>query len=162
MSVMLDDSTTTLELAKLLKNVTPLTVITNFVPIIRLAVEMRDTSLIALGGEYHRLHESFLGVGCVEAIRALHADIVFVSTSAVRRGAAYHQEEEIVWVKRAMIGAAERRVLLVDHTKLERVALHHVAPLADLTCIVTDAAAAPASLTELRESHPNVQVAPTT
>ena len=152
MAVMLDDSTTTLEVARLLgEDAGPLTVITNFMEAIKLLSGVRGLRLLALGGEYYPTHDSFLGVPCVEAIEALHVDLFLASTSAVSGGYAYHQEQEIVLVKRAMIRAAERSVLMVDHTKLGRAALHRLAPLSDFDLVLTDARAPEEALVEMRE-----------
>ncbi|MFC6016135.1 DeoR/GlpR family DNA-binding transcription regulator [Plantactinospora solaniradicis] len=152
MAVMLDDSTTTLEVARLLEDdAGPLTVITNFLETIKLLSGVRGVRLLALGGEYYPTHDSFLGVPCVEAIEALRVDLLFASTSAVSGGYAYHQEQEIVLVKRAMIRAAQRSVLMVDHTKLGRAALHRLAPLRDFDLVITDAKAPEETLSEMRE-----------
>lgn len=151
MAIMLDDSTTTLELARLLADVAPLTVMTNFLETIKLLSTVRDIRLLALGGEYYPTHDSFLGVPCIDAVEEVRVDLLFASTSAVSGGYAYHQEQEIVLVKRAMIRAAQRSVLMVDHTKLGRVALHRLAPLTDIDLVITDSQAPPDTLLELRE-----------
>lgn len=90
--------------------------ITNFLETTNLLARERGIRLMALGGEYDSLHDSFLGVSCVDAVMALRVDLCFVSTSAVSGGFAYHQEQHIVSVKRAMLEAAARNVLLVDHS----------------------------------------------
>jgi DeoR/GlpR family transcriptional regulator of sugar metabolism len=151
MAVMLDDSTSTLELAKLLDGITPLTVVTNFLETVKLLAGRPGIRLLALGGEYHGTHDSFLGVPCIEAIEALRVDLLFASTSAIAGGYAYHQEQEIVLVKRAMMRAAQRSVLMVDHTKLGRSALHRLAPLRDFELVLTDGQASRQSLAEMRE-----------
>ncbi|WP_326822035.1 DeoR/GlpR family DNA-binding transcription regulator [Streptosporangium sp. NBC_01639] len=152
MAVMLDDSTTTLELARLLEDAAPLTVITNFLETIKLVAGMRGIRLITLGGEYYPTHDSFLGVPCIEAIEALRVDMLFASVSAVSNNYAYHQEQEIVLVKRAMIRAAQKSVLSVDHSKLGRVALHRLVPLSDFDLVLTDSRAPEDSLLEMREN----------
>jgi DeoR/GlpR family transcriptional regulator of sugar metabolism len=149
---MLDDSTTTLELARLLEeDAGPLTVITNFLETIKLLAGVRGVRLLALGGEYYPTHDSFLGVPCVEAIEALRVDLLFASTSAISGGYAYHQEQEIVLVKRAMIASAQRSVLMVDHTKLGRASLHRLAPLDAFDLVLTDTKAPEEKLAEMRE-----------
>jgi DeoR/GlpR family transcriptional regulator of sugar metabolism len=151
MAVMLDDSTTSLALARRLEAITPLTVVTNFLEGINLLAQMRGIRLLALGGDYDPLHDSFLGVSCIEAIELLQVDLCFVSTSAVTAGFAYHQEQHIVSVKRAMLASAARRILLIDHTKLSRTALHRVAPLSDFDRLIIDAGASEEALRELDE-----------
>ncbi|HUR01378.1 MAG TPA: DeoR/GlpR family DNA-binding transcription regulator [Nonomuraea sp.] len=158
-SVMIDDSTTALAVARHLAEVAPLTVVTNFLEAIKLLAPVPGIRLMALGGEYHPTHDSFLGVGCVDAVEAMNADTVIVSTSAISDRHAFHQEQEIVLVKRAMVAAGTRRVLAVDHTKLDRVALHRVAPLEKFDVIVVDAQAPAEAVKRLRERRYNVEVA---
>lgn len=159
MAVMLDDSTTALELAHQLKDITPLTVVTNFLETLNVLADTRGIHLMALGGDYDRLHDSFLGVSCIEAIQSLQVDICFTSTSAVSGAFAFHQEQHIVSVKRAMINAAARNVLLVDHSKLGRVALHRLVPLSAFDLIVVDSGASAEALRDLDEHNVDYQVA---
>ncbi|MDP9364408.1 MAG: DeoR/GlpR family DNA-binding transcription regulator [Chloroflexota bacterium] len=159
-AVLLDDATTTLALARLLPEIAPVTVITNYLATIQALHEAPEVRLIALGGEYLPSHDSFTGVVCEAAIASLRADVFFMSTSAVSGGVAYHQEQEIVKVKRAMLGAATRRVLLLDHGKLGKAALHRLAPLTDFDLVVVDAGADEARLRDLRETKVPVEVAP--
>lgn len=159
-AVLLDDATTTLALARLLPRLAPITVITNFLATIKELSGLEGVRLIALGGEYLRSHDSFVGVVCERAIAALRADIFFMSTAAVSEGYAFHQEQEIVSVKRAMLVAATRKVLLVDGGKLGKVALHRLAPLRDFDLVVVDAGVDEARLRELRETQVPVAVAP--
>lgn len=158
MSVMLDDSTSALAVAELLRDALPLTIITNFVEIISLVAGWDDVRLIALGGEYHAAHHSFLGVPCVEAVAGLRADVLFTSSSTVDDRFVYHQEQEIVFVKRAMLSSAGKRVLLMDNSKLDRPALHRLAPLGDFDHVITDRGASPDSVRRMRENGVDVTV----
>lgn len=160
MAVMLDDSTTTLHVAPLLEDATPLTVITNFLEVIKSVSQVPDVRLISLGGEYYPTHDSFLGVPCMEAIESLRADILFTSTSAVSATHAFHQEQEIVLVKRAMMRSAARKVLLIDHTKLGGTALHQLAALTDFDDVVVDSGAPADVVRSLRDRRVNLHVAP--
>ncbi|MGW4082477.1 DeoR/GlpR family DNA-binding transcription regulator [Streptomyces sp. NPDC004822] len=164
MAVMLDDSTTTLEIARGLRlgEITPLTVVTNFLEAVNLLAGRRGIHLIALGGDYDPLHSSFLGVSCVEAIEQLRVDVCFASTSAVRGGYAYHQEQHIVSVKRAMLDAAARNVLLIDHTKLARAALHRVVPLSRFDLLLVDDGASAEALRDLDEHKVRYEVCTST
>ncbi|MCP2347782.1 DeoR/GlpR family DNA-binding transcription regulator [Nonomuraea roseoviolacea] len=161
-SVMFDDSTTALAVARHLGEVTPLTVVTNFLEAIRLLAPVPGIRLMALGGEYYPTHDSFLGVACVDAVEAMNTDTVVVSTSAVSDRHAFHQEQEIVLVKRAMLASGTRCVLAVDHTKLDRVALHRVAPLEAFDIIVVDSRAPEEAIQRLRDRHHRVDVAEVT
>ncbi len=159
-AVLLDDATTTLALARLLPERAPITVITNYLATIQALHAAPGVRLIALGGEYFPSHDSFTGVGCEAAISLLRADLCFMSTSAVSAGVAFHQEQEIVKVKRAMLAAATKRVLLVDHGKLGKTALHKLAPLTDFDLVVVDAGVDDDRMRELRDAKVPFDVAP--
>jgi DeoR/GlpR family transcriptional regulator of sugar metabolism len=161
MAIMLDDATTTYALAGQLGGITPLTVVTNYLATIDLLAAEQGIELIALGGAYDALHNSFLGARCVEAIETLRVDLLFVSVSGLADGHAFHQEQHIVSVKRAMLRAAGRKVLLLDSSKLGRVALHRLCPVADFDLVIVDDGASPAALRELEKRKVQVQVAPT-
>ena len=138
MSVMLDDGTTLLPMAPLLAERTPLTVITNFVPLMTSLRDVPGIQLIMLGGTYQQRHECFSGLLCADMINQVRADLLFLSPSAVSDGQVLHQEEDMVATKRAMMHSAERRVLMVDRSKLGRRALRRVAAVEDFDQIVTD------------------------
>ncbi|MGX6603318.1 DeoR/GlpR family DNA-binding transcription regulator [Micromonosporaceae bacterium Da 78-11] len=153
-----EDSTTTLAIAEALRASTPLTIITNFMPIIRLVGEWDDVRLISLGGEYNILHDSFIGAPCARSAAELRADLGFLSFAAIDPAGVYHQEQEVVFAKQAMLGAAVRRVIVADNSKLNRTALHRVAPLRTFEQLITDDGADPGVLDGLR---PLIDVATT-
>jgi DeoR/GlpR family transcriptional regulator of sugar metabolism len=161
MAILLDEGTTTLALASTLADVAPLTVITSFLETIRTLAPSRDLRLICLGGEYRANHDSFVGLHCINSLGTLRADIAFLSTSAVGQGAAYHQEQDIVQVKRAMMQCAGRRYLLVDHSKLGNVALHRFADLSEFDLLITDDQASPAQIKDLVDHGVHFELAPT-
>lgn len=159
-SIMVDDSTSALALVRRLEQVGPLTVVTNYLPAIAMLKEMGEVRLIALGGEHSRTHDSFNGIACLESIAAMSVDTVFVSTSSMTGTMTYHQEQDVVLVKRAMLDVAARTVLLMDASKAPRRALHQLCPLDRFDDLVVDSGMAEALVTEMRE-HVRVTVAPT-
>lgn len=153
-AVMLDDSTSLLPLARMLarpESPRPLTVITNFQMAIEELKDSRELRLVCLGGEYFASHDSYGGVVCETAIRSVRPDVLFVSTSAISGGTALHQEPEIVRTKRAMMEVAGRKILLIDHDKLAKSALHQLAPLSEFDLILVDSRASEAALAELAD-----------
>lgn len=137
-SVILDESSTTLFMAAHLSNRTPLTVITNGIAMIEKLKEAHGIQLIALGGAHLPRLNAFFGLICENAIASLRAKILFMSTSAVLSGVAYHQDEEVLKIKRALMGIAETKVLMVDSSKFGVTALHRLAPLDAFDVVVTD------------------------
>lgn len=158
-SLIVDDSTTALALARLLAQRAPLTVITNFVPVLQVLAGGPGVELISLGGTYYPAYDAFLGVRTADAARSLHADVLFASTTAITRGHCYHQSEETVAVKRALMDACAHKVLLVDHTKFQRRGLYQLAPLTAFDLVVVDSGMSTADLDTLQADGVEVLVA---
>lgn len=159
-TVFLDDSTTALALLPHLAAAAPLTVATNFFPAVEELSAVPGLEVVVLGGRYHRLQEACFGLQTAEAIRQLHADVLFLSTTAVSGGRCYHRSEMTVMVKRALMECSARRILLVDHAKFGRPAPHLLAPVGAFELVVTDAGIDAEELAELRQREVAVEVAP--
>lgn len=137
-AVILDASTTCVEVAELLPEAAPLTAITNAHGILeRLRVEPQ-IDLICVGGTYSETFDAFLGVVTETALHSLRADVMFVSTSAIQGQTGYHPDEQVIRANRVMMEAADRRVLLVDHTKFGKSALNRFADLSEFDDVITD------------------------
>jgi DeoR/GlpR family transcriptional regulator of sugar metabolism len=152
MAILLDDSTTCLALARHLDGLAPLTVVTNQLGILDILSRIQGIHLIGLGGDYDPRYNSFTGMTCVATVESLRVDIAFVSAYGVSGAYAYHQEQQIVAGKRAMLASAERKVLLVDHSKLGRRALHQVCELSVFDLVVVDDGATAEALAKLEEA----------
>lgn len=100
-----------------------------------------------------------MGRVTTSAISRMRADVCFLSTAAVCDDIAFHQNLETIDVKQAMFAASAQRILLVDHTKFDRRALHAVAPLADFDIVIVDAATEMRHITRMREQGIKVVVA---
>ncbi|WP_078965094.1 DeoR/GlpR family DNA-binding transcription regulator [Streptomyces aureocirculatus] len=157
-TVLLDDSTTCLRLSRELTGHTPLTVLTNSLPAITALAKEPGVSLIALGGSYFPAYDAFMGLHTADSVAAFRADVLFMSTTAVTRGRCYHTSPETVQVKRAMMAAATRRVLLADHTKFTRDGLYALAPLTDFDLVVVDDGLAREEVRAMRERGTEVLV----
>ncbi len=161
-AVILDDSTTVLRMAPHLQHKAPLTVITNVLTLMHEVRNVAGLTLLGLGGHYYNWCSAFMGPMTTEMLHGLRADTVFMSTSAVTNGVAYHQFIETIETKRAMLASANRRILLVDHTKFERQALHALAPLTDFDAVIVDSATGEAIVAHMRDQGIDVVVAPST
>lgn len=138
-SVILDDSTTVAFLAERLAQFRPLTVVTNGLAVVEHLQDAEGVSLIVLGGRYSRNFHSFLGLTCEQAVAGFRASVLFMSAAAVSGTTLFHQDEQVVKAKRAMMEVANRRILLLDHSKFGATALNRLAELAEFDCVmVTD------------------------
>jgi DeoR/GlpR family transcriptional regulator of sugar metabolism len=158
-AVFLDDSTTVSHLVPHLASITPLTVITNYLPNMEALKSIAGVELVALGGTYRRWCSSFMGRVTTESIEQMRADIFVTSTAAIVDDACFHQSQETVDIKRAMFEASALRVLAVDHTKFEKRALHRLAALAEFDHVIVDADTRAEHVDRLRQHGVRVTVA---
>lgn len=157
--VIIDDSTSALELIPLLAGKAPMTVITNFTVAMQRLSNHPELSMIGLGGQYVARYQAFLGMICERTLSDLYADVLFASTSSLRGLDLYHQDQRVVTTKRAMLGAAQRRVLLLDHTKVGQGALHRLCGIDEFTHVVVDNLVDPGVVKSIEEAGVTVIVA---
>lgn len=137
-AVFLDDSTTVLQMAQHLPSKAPITAITNSLTLMNALTGLSDVTLLGLGGQYYGWCNSFMGRMTIREIEALRADVFFISMSAISEGVVLHQSPETVDTKRAMFDCSVKRILLADHTKFERRALHSFAALDEFDVVIVD------------------------
>lgn len=159
MSVMLDDSTTVLALARQLHRVGPLTVLTNYRQVVELLIDVPDVRLIAIGGQYSRTHDSFIGPSDQTGLDTYAVDIVFQSTSTMDDAMTYHQEQDVVTMKRVMLAAGSRRVLMMDGSKVGQTSLHRYVGIREFTDVILTDDVDPRLVEKIAE-HARTTVAP--
>jgi DeoR/GlpR family transcriptional regulator of sugar metabolism len=159
-TIFLDDSTTALGLVPSLVTHPPITIATNFLPAVAAVGEAPAVELHLLGGQYHSRQESCFGLQTVSAIDRLHADIFFMSTTAVNEGKCLHRSEATVMVRQAFLRNATRTVLMVDHAKFGRPAPHMLCALEEFDTVITDDGIDAEDLADLQARCDDVQVAP--
>ena len=81
----------------------------------------------------------YFGVLAEEALAVLRADVGLLTSSAIDGRCAYHQDQEVLSVKRRMLGACARSYLMVDGQKFGRTALYKLADLSRYDGVVTGA-----------------------
>lgn len=158
-AIFLDDSTTVLQMASQLPAKVPLTAITNSLTLMNALKDMHDVTLLALGGQYYNWCNAFMGRMTINEINRLRADVAFISMSAIIDDVVFHQSPEIVDIKRAMFNSAAKRILLTDHTKFDRRALHSFAALSEFDVVIVDEKTPAAHLERMQNKNINVVVA---
>ncbi|WP_162234056.1 DeoR/GlpR family DNA-binding transcription regulator [Mycolicibacterium goodii] len=158
-AVAMDDSTTALHVLPRLSERVPLTVVTNFLPAINELSTDPRVRLNAIGGDYVPEFSSFVGSQSVRALRDMHYDVLFMSVTAVSRGMCFHPSSTAAELKRAFMESAELRVLLIDHTKLARRAIHRICALEDFDAVVVDAGVGADDLEQMAATGANIIVA---
>ena len=140
--VLLDGSTTNLELARRLPVDRPLTVLTNSPPIAAALAEHPSAEVVLIGGRLDKRAQVTTGAAAVEFIRSVRVDACVLGVCALHPEAGLTTDDlEEAHVKRAMVGAAADVIALATTDKLRAAGPYLVAPVAELTHIVAEAAA---------------------
>lgn len=158
-AIFFDDSTTVLQMVPHLSSKVPITAITNSLTLMNALTGLHDVTLIGLGGQYYNWCNAFMGRMTISEIKALRADVAFISMSAINDGIVLHQSPETVDAKRAMFDCSVKRILLADHTKFERRALHSFAALEEFDVVIVDDKTLPVHIDRMRSRDINVVVA---
>ncbi len=138
-TVILDGGTTTLQVAQRLPPDLRATVITNSPPIASALAEHSEVEVILIGGRLYKHSLVTVGAATVEALRQVRADLCMLGICSLdlEDGISVPDYEE-AHVKRAMIASAAEVVALASAEKLGTAAPYIVAPLSELTYLVTD------------------------
>ena len=150
-TVFVDASTTAyLAIRSLLAAGRRISLITNSVPVMDLVAssDVPGTTAIGIAGALRKATRSFVGADAIEAIAGHFADKLVFSVQGLAGGVLYDADPLEREVKRAMIGQARQRLLLVDASKLSRRGGHDIGPLSDVSIAVVDGAS-PADLRQL-------------
>ncbi|GLW67608.1 DeoR family transcriptional regulator [Actinomadura rubrobrunea] len=139
-TVLLDDSTTLRPLARRLTRVEGLTVVTNSLAIATILGGADRVEVVLVGGRYRGDFNSCCGPDVTAALARITADQSFVSAAALLEGRLFHPSRDSAEVKEAMLAAARRNVLLVDHSKFGKTATYAYGDAARYDLVVTDAA----------------------
>jgi DeoR family fructose operon transcriptional repressor len=159
-SVILDGGSTTAALADVLPPDRRLYVATNSVPIAARLSSTAGVTLHVLGGRVRGITQTAVGDSTIRALDGLRVDVVFLGTNGISPGHGFSTPDEAeAATKRAMVGAAQRVIVLADSSKIGREHLVRFAGLDDVDVLVTDDDADPAVLAELETLGIEVLVA---
>lgn len=152
--LILDSGSTISALAGLLGSKKDLTVFTNSIQNVHL-LHATSVQLYFTGGKLQASGNAFAGAWGLAALANVHADIAFIGTSGFERldGPCVESPEESE-MKKAMIHAASRSVLLADASKFHKDAVMRFAPWDDFFCLVTDSEADPEACLALQAQIP--------
>jgi DeoR/GlpR family transcriptional regulator of sugar metabolism len=138
--VVLDGGTTTLELARALRDDVQASVITTSPPIALALADHPGLEVTVVGGTLRPRSLVTVGASAVDALRVIRADIVFLGVCGLHPEIGVTTDDlEERHVKAAMIEGAAEVVALADHDKLGTAMPVVVAPLSAVTHLVTDA-----------------------
>lgn len=160
-NVILDSGSTTWCVARHLKNVSNLTIVTNGIDIAEECSANEDRSIFLLGGKLNRKSMCLVGPQAENELQKYDAHYAFLGTSGIslRKGFTSSDLYESQ-VKRAMIKAAQRVVVVADHSKFVKHAFVSFAAFRDVDQVITSELADAAILREIEQQGVRVTVCP--
>lgn len=156
-SVLLDAGSTTARFAEVLPVDRPLTVLTNALPIAMSLAARSNITVLFIGGRVRGRTLAAVDSWALDALGQSYVDVAFLATNgiSVQRGLTTPDQAEAA-VKRAMVGAARRTVLLADHTKVGSDHLARFAELGDVDTFITDSGLDERTAAEIEAQGPQV------
>ena len=140
--IFLDQSSTSYFLAVELMSFGHVTVLTNNIEILSLLSHTDKTVYCSGGSVSPKNKNCLIGNGASASFSSLYADLAFFSANAIsNEGVITDCTEEEIFVRRAMLASAKRRVFLCDSSKVNRVSVWRQCTLSDIDIAVTDGCA---------------------
>lgn len=138
--ILLDDGSTTLELARILGDF-KVTVLTNDMLILNELMCKENVTLYIIGGRVRRDSDSYIVTGedAIQFLQKYRVGKLFLGTSTIdlKEGLMIYNYGDNS-TKRAFINAADTVICLADSTKFEQTAFTRVASIQELDIIITD------------------------
>ena len=137
-SIILDASTTTWQMAKMLPDI-PLTVLTNSVKVIVELARCKKVHVLGTGGEFSGSYLAFRGSRAEQMVTGYHLNKVFMSCSGLdmEYGLSDTNEQQAE-LKRKMLSAADNKFILVDHSKINVRNLINITKVDEFDYLITD------------------------
>lgn len=150
-TIFLDASSTALTLTEFLPDL-PLTILTNALNVFTALAGRPNLDLICTGGLYDAASRSFIGLTAEKALQRYQIHRMFFSGNGLHleRGVSERNARQAAFKER-VVANSEDVVFLADHSKLGVKSAFFFAEVADLTCLVTDKAADPEWLANLKQ-----------
>jgi DeoR family fructose operon transcriptional repressor len=113
-----------------------------------------------LGGRVRGVTQCTVGESALGKLADLRADVAFLGTNGITTTHGFTTpDEDEASVKRAMVRAGQRAVVLADSSKLDRETLVRFAAPEDVDVLITDAGADSEALASLEKAGLEVVVA---
>ena len=139
--LMLDDSSTSLYLAKKLKDKKNLTVITNSVELVVELSGVEGWNIMLTGGRLKPDSLALIGDQTQQMLHRFHVDTAIMSCKGIDMASGVTDSSEFhSQTKQSMISCARKRILIVDNSKFDKVSFIDIAPIETYDIVVTNSA----------------------
>ena len=159
-AIMLDAGTTTARLAELLPSDRELTVVTNALPIAMSLSARPNINVLTIGGRVRGRTLAMVDEWALHVLAETYVDVAFLGTNgvSVERGLTTPDVAEAA-VKRAILRAARRAVVLADHTKAGNDCFARFGELPQIDTLISDDGLDVALAADIQAAGPRVVLA---
>lgn len=148
-SVIIDAGTTVYHVAKHLEQMT-LQVVTNSLPVANFFASNNNIEVVVSGGVVYPRLGVLVGPLAVQTFASMHVDVAVMSAGGITLDGITNSHGLLIDIQHAMIQAAKKVILCLDHTKFGRQSLSNLCALDKVHTIVTDSQASPELVQSLR------------
>lgn len=138
-TVILDAGTTCFHVARYLESKNP-HIITNSLPVASLFSVAPKLEVVVTGGVIYPKLGVLVGPLAVAAFAQVQADFAIMSCGGVTAEGITNSHGLLIEIQRAMMQAAQRVILCVDHTKFGRLSISQLCALDSIDILITDQA----------------------
>ncbi|WP_018086169.1 DeoR/GlpR family DNA-binding transcription regulator [Desulfurispora thermophila] len=158
-TILLDAGTTTFELAKELKRLAKLTVVTNAVNISQELASYPGIEVIVVGGMLRKETLAMVGPMAEQALSMIRVDKLFLATNGLDMEAGLTTPNLIeAATKRKMIKTARRVILLADSSKVGVISRAKIADINEIDEIIIDDAVDEAVINQLKTASVQIHL----
>ncbi len=137
--IIMSGSTTNLQLAKIIPPDINATIYTYSLPIAAQLTEHPSIEIIFIGGKLYKPAQVTVGLDVVSSISQLRADLCLMGTGGINVSNGMTEPNwEVSHIKKCMIEACEKVIVLCTKNKINEVKRYTVSPLSKIDTIVTD------------------------
>lgn len=141
-TIIMDDGTTNLEIARHMKDI-PLTIITNDFGIANYLIENRNNANIYfIGGTVNKragtIQTQYQSNNEIKIIKKLHANIYFAGTNSINENGYMIFNKQVRLLKRAFMSISKKTICVADSAKFNKSGFLRFANFKEISTIITD------------------------
>jgi len=159
-SIMIDGGSTTARIAYHLSQKRGLTIITTSFHILPFLIEIPDATIYVTGGLVNRDFKDLIGEISIDSITRFHTDKTIMGIDGITTKQGLTTPDiSMAQIKKKMIALSSKLFVVCDHTKIGKVCLVPVAPLASNIILITDDQNDPEVIDQIRAKEVKVILA---
>ncbi len=159
-TVLLDGGTTTVAVARALRGLRNLTIMTNNLALAHEIARNAGWRVHVVGGELSPASMSLVGLGAIRGLQHSAVDVAFLGAAGVSAQHGFTSPDPFESeLKRSMMAIARRVIVVADHTKLSASGFASFAMPQDIHLFITSDGADPQALAALRTAGADLLIA---